>query len=129
MHVATYHGVLGTVVEIQVASADAQASAAAERRVIDEMMRLERGLSVYDPDSLLVRWRSGLVDDPGGELGPLLPRALDWQARSGGAFNPLTAALTRRWREAETAGMPPTDVEFDGTGGSDARRPLAGRNP
>ena len=112
-HVATYHGLLGTVVEIRIESDDDHAATVAERAVVDEIQRLERVFSVYDEGSALVRWRSGATDDPGDQLAALLRRALDWQQRSDGAFNPLTGLLTARWRAAELAGIAPTDAELD----------------
>jgi FAD:protein FMN transferase len=111
-HVSTYHGLLGTVVEIRIESDDERAAMAAERRVVDEIQRLERVFSVYDPGSALVRWRRGAIDDPGDELAGLLARALDWQWRSDGAFNPLTGLVTARWRAAESAGVAPTGAEL-----------------
>ena len=111
-HVATYHGLLGTVVEIRIESDDERAAAVAELAAVDEVQRLESVFSVYDEGSLLARWRRGATDDPGDELAALLVRALDWQRRSDGAFNPLTGVLTARWRAAEVAGAEPTDVEL-----------------
>ena len=111
-YVATYHGLLGTVVEIRIEAADERAATAAEHAVVDEIQRLERTFSVYDDGSVLARWRSGATDDAGDELVALLTCALDWQRRSDSAFNPLTGLLTARWRAAEVAGFAPTDAEL-----------------
>ena len=111
-HVATYHGLLGTVVEIRIDSDDERVATAAERAVVDEIQRLERVFSVYDESSALVRWRGGAIDDAGEELAALLARALGWQRRSDGAFNPFTGLLTARWRAAEVARVAPTDGEL-----------------
>lgn len=111
-HVAHYHGLLGTVVEVRIHGADADVAEAAERVVVDEMRRLERVFSVYDEASTLRRWRSGEIDDAGPELGALLATALAWQRRSDGAFNPFTGALMQRWRQAEIDGAPPGDAEL-----------------
>lgn len=113
VHMDRYHGLLGTVVEVRVACADGTVAAAAGARAVAEIARLESLLTVHDAGSELVRWRSGALDDPGAELTAVLALALDWQRRSGGAFNPRTARLSAVWRGAEADQRDPDPAVLD----------------
>ncbi len=110
--VARYEPVMGTVVEIRTEAADPEAARAAETAAIDEMDRLERVLSAYDPSSDLCRWRAGEVFDPAPELLGLVDRADGWRRASAGAFHPAVGALTGRWRQAERDGEVPSADEL-----------------
>ncbi|MCB0969244.1 MAG: FAD:protein FMN transferase, partial [Ilumatobacter sp.] len=100
-----HHRLLGTVVDIRVSGTHAEAVDAA---VVGEIEALQRELSVFDPTSTLERWKRGALVDPGPVVNAVLGDALDWQRRSGGAFNPATRTLTRIWQAAADVGEPPT---------------------
>lgn len=108
---------LGTVVEVRCDGADedraagSSAAEAADAAVVAEIERLERIFTVHDPGSELRRWQRGEIDGPGPELSEVLASALDWQRRSGGAFNPAAGAVVALWRAAEARGEPPTPAE------------------
>lgn len=114
-----YQPLLGTNVEIRVTAeaaraSDAQAAAEfAERRALDEMVRLQAMFTVFDNDSELCRWRSGRHDAVSAEMVEVLAAAEYWWAVSGGAFHPAAAALRERWLRAEAEQQVPSDVELD----------------
>lgn len=109
-HLATRSPVLGTVVELRL-EGPPSATAAAEQAAWTVFERLEQEFSVYRPDSLLCRWRSGTAECS-ADLAAVLSRAAHWWELSGGAFHPATAALTARWRRAETEAALPSDDEL-----------------
>ncbi|MCU1394393.1 MAG: FAD:protein transferase [Ilumatobacteraceae bacterium] len=97
--VAVHQPLLGTVVEVRIAGADA-AAAESDRRIVAEVQRLEQVFSVYEPTSELSRWRRGDDVAISAELDEVLRLALRWQVLSGGAFNPAAGVLGRMWSEA-----------------------------
>lgn len=102
---------LGTVVEVRCDGADDARAEAVDAAVVAEIERLERIFTVHDAGSELRRWQRGEVDEPGPELSEVLALALDWQLRSGGAFNPAAGAVVALWRAAEARGEPPTPAQ------------------
>lgn len=102
--------VLGTIVELRL-DGDDKATAIAEQAAWASFERLEQEFSSYRPDSGLCRWRNGAAEcSP--DLMAVLRRAAYWYELSGGAFHPATAALTARWRQAETDGVLPSAAEL-----------------
>ena len=103
----TVEPLLGTRGEVSIA-ADSDADVrAAEQAVIDDVARLERVFSVFDPASALHEYRrSGTTDVP--ELQRVIDLAMYWQARTGGAFHPGSQPLVDLWDRAESAGVVPT---------------------
>lgn len=111
-HTFRHHPLLGTSVEVRV---DAATGAQAERLdavVVDEIARLERTFSVFDPTSELECWKRGEVDAPTTEFCEAMRAAYSWQVRSGGAFNTSAGTLTALWRRAVDRGRAPTDAEL-----------------
>ncbi len=101
--------VLGTVLHVQVSSPRRSALVRAERAVLAEVARLEPLFSVFDPNSELRRWTAADGDvEVSDDLCALLALALDFQQRSGGAFNPAAGVVDQMWRAAESSGEPPT---------------------
>jgi len=113
-----YHPLLGTNVEIRIDAAaesddDARRRASdAESAAVDEMVRLQAVFSVFDPDSELCRWRTGLSDDTSAELVECLTAAQHWWKVSGGAFHPAAARLRALWLAAEADQRLPGDHEL-----------------
>jgi FAD:protein FMN transferase len=103
--------VLGTVVELRL-DGDEGATVAAEAAAWAVFERLEQVFSTYRPDSELSRWRSGEIDTCSAELSAVLAAAHYWYGASGGAFHPLTRALTRRWQQAAKDGQLPSSAEL-----------------
>lgn len=76
---------MDTVMDLQIWGADSEAAVQTVKELI---VHMEQTWSAHDPDSLL----------NGQQLSdPLLDRALELQARTGGAFDPQLYALTSLW--------------------------------
>ena len=59
------------------------------RRCVDEMVRLEKIFSLYQPQSALCRLnREGVLDAPPAEFSELVDLALEISAETGGVFDP-----------------------------------------
>lgn len=101
-----HEGPLGTRIEVRVVTAVAAEAEAVERAVMDEIARLERVCSVFDPDSELRRWMMGATE-PGPDLTELLALAVAWYERTGGAFHPAMGGIARMWAEASVTGIEP----------------------
>jgi thiamine biosynthesis lipoprotein len=103
-HSARYEGVLGTSLEIVVVLGRISAGAEAEKRILDEIDRLERIFSVYQPESELNRWQAtrGIAVPVSHDLSTVLAEAEQWRERSNGAFLPIVESLTRAWRDKES---------------------------
>jgi thiamine biosynthesis lipoprotein len=113
---------------------------AAVGAAFDEVARLERILSDYDPESELSRLsaRSPVTATVGDDLWKVLERANWFRDASGGAFDPTVGPLTTLWRQARRAGrlpdpdklaaarlaVGPSTLQCDATGRSvELRRP------
>jgi thiamine biosynthesis lipoprotein len=77
----------------------------------DEIARLERILSDYDPESDLSHLSAQApTRDPvpvSEDLWRVLDRAVAWRDASGGAFDPTVGPLTKLWRQARRSGAMP----------------------
>lgn len=88
---------MDTVMDLQIWGAD---SKAAVQTIKELIVHMEQTWSAHDPDSPL----------NGEQLSdPLLDRALELQARTGGAFDPQLYALTSLWRKNSV----PSQQEID----------------
>lgn len=107
--VERHEPLMGTTVELRITPKPGRGRLvrSAARLVVDEIDRLERVFSAFDPSSELCRWRRGELLEPGPELSAALATALEWQIRSNGAFNPSSGVLSDTWRQAEVQGRPP----------------------
>lgn len=108
--------ILGTRVEVRIEGvARGVVRAAVELvdcAVVDELSRLERVFSVFDPESELRRWGRGELSQPGPELCEALGLAVQWMKLSDGAFNPLTGVVMEQWQNAEASQSIPDHAEF-----------------
>ncbi len=103
-----HEDILGTSLDLQVAAADEKQATAVEGAVLDEIERLRKILSTYDPASEISRVnasQSPVVCSP--ELLDVLNAYDFWTARSHGAFNGHLGELIHVWQDAEKAGAPP----------------------
>ena len=103
-----HEGVLGTSLDLQFATPDAQQAAAAESAVLAEIERMRKILSTYDPASEIskVNAATGTVSCA-QEILDVLSAYDWWNAKSGGAYNGHLGELIRVWRTAEQAGTMP----------------------
>ncbi|MBP7937112.1 MAG: DUF2271 domain-containing protein [Phycisphaerae bacterium] len=111
----TFHQeqVLGTSMDLAVATADRKTAQACEKAVLDEIERLAGILSTYEPASEISRLSgSGGYVKVSKELAEVLAAAQAWQQRSGGVFNIQVSAMAMRWREAERTGQLPTEQQL-----------------
>jgi len=101
---------MGVPWSVTVFGAEAPAAAAAEA-ALDEVSRLERILSDYDPSSELSRL-SAAAPTPrpmplSADLAAVLTRAVAIRDATGGAFDPTVGPLTTLWRQARRSGRIP----------------------
>jgi thiamine biosynthesis lipoprotein ApbE len=103
-----HDNILGTSLDLVVVASHGDEADACEQAVLDEIERLRRILSTYDPASDISRLNRerGPVPCP-PELIEVLRAYEHWQRWSGGAFNGQLGGLIRLWKEAEKAGAPP----------------------
>lgn len=119
---ARHEPVLGTVLSLHLAGRSARSLRQAERLLLSEIGRLEAIFSIHDPTSELSRWKAAPGDGPvGSELALLLRLGLDWQAATGGLFNPAAGLLVARWRQAATLDEVPPEEELAALAASIAR--------
>jgi FAD:protein FMN transferase len=104
-----HDGVLGTSLDLQVNTADAQQAALVETTILAEIERLRKILSTYDPASDVSRVNAAMAPVA---VSPELLEVLGfydfWTLRSKGAYNGHLGELIGTWRAAEKAGAPPT---------------------
>lgn len=103
-----HQGLLGTVVELRVETANEAAAMRIEKSIIAEIERLEHVFSAFDYSSELSRWQRGEAG-AGAELSEVLRLAERWRVASGGAFNPASARLSDLWRASAAEGAIPMD--------------------
>jgi len=111
----TFHQeqVLGTSMDLAVATRDRAKAQACEKAVLDEIERLAGILSTYEPTSEISKLNSsGQSAKCSPELIEVLAAAQIWQERSGGAFNIQVGAMTDLWRKAEKAGRLPAEQQL-----------------
>ena len=92
--------VMGTFGEIQVYHADAALAEQAIAGALDEMQRVDRLLSNYDPGSELSAMNRGAARSPfraSDELFGFVQRCHEYFAATQGAFDPTVGPLVRAW--------------------------------
>lgn len=92
--------IMGTFCEVQIYHARASAAEAAMARALDEMQRVDRLLSNYDPDSELSRMNRDAATAPfhaSPELFEFVRRSRDYVETTAGAFDPTVGPLVRAW--------------------------------
>lgn len=105
-----HSGLLGTVIDIRLTAG--RLAEEIDRLVVAEIERLERVFSAFDPASEFSRWRSGDSATASATFAELMDLALGWQRRSQGGFNPMSGALTARWKQAEAEDCLPTEQQM-----------------
>jgi thiamine biosynthesis lipoprotein len=89
-------------------------AAAISNQVLAEIARLEGILSLYRPDSAIVRLnRNGRLEAPPFELLECLSIADAIHKGSGGLFDPTVQPLWALWAEAAAAGRRPAQSDID----------------
>jgi len=101
-YIAHYENILGTSMELKVVTPSPVTSQAAEKTVLNEISRLSKILSGYDPQSEFSRWFH--TNDIAVHLSPELYEVLSlfdqWRVRTNGALDASAEALTQVWKKA-----------------------------
>jgi FAD:protein FMN transferase len=108
--------VMGTFCEIQVYHTDAGAAEQAIKRALDEMERVDRLLSNYDPKSELSAMNKEASVSPfraSPELFGFVKRCREFYAATAGAFDPTVGPLVRAWGFLTQHPAKPTDSEIE----------------
>lgn len=108
LHRFAYDHILGTSLDLVVDVADRERAEVCESAVLDEIERLRRILSTYDPASEISRLndtRDAVRISP--ELMEVLGLYEDWRGRTGGAFNGQLGTILALWKNAEASGVAP----------------------
>ena len=101
-----YDHILGTSLDVRLATTSPRDARECERRMLAEIGRLEKILSLYRPDSEISRVKAGApVESP--ELAEILRAYAQWSARTGGALSVNLDGVRALWREAARAGREP----------------------
>ncbi len=105
---------MGCAARVVLYATDEPSARAHAKAAFSRMKALEHALSDYDPQSeselLGAASGDGVMRPVSADLFEML-RAARWMAqRSDGAFDPTCGALTRLWRAARRAGVPPDAV-------------------
>jgi thiamine biosynthesis lipoprotein ApbE len=103
-----HENILGTSLDLQVCAADEKQAGAVEAAVLDEIERLRKVLSTYDPASELSRLNAATAPMAcSQELVDVLTAYDWWTSKTRGAYNGHLGELIAAWQAAEKAGAPP----------------------
>lgn len=103
---------LGTTLQLRVAAGSAAQACVALDAAVAAVRRVETAMSLFRPDSELVRLnRAGRLDSPSTDLRAVLQAALRVARRSGGAFDPTVQPLWQAYEAARQQGRLPDDAE------------------
>jgi thiamine biosynthesis lipoprotein len=113
---ATYHelNVLGTSLDLLVNAPSRQEADRTRVFVLEEVERLRRTLSTYDPGADLARVNASTEPV---EVAPEVVQVLElyeqWRQATGGRISAGTGSLTARWKEAQVSGRVPSAAELE----------------
>ena len=109
-----HENVLGTSLELKIAAPSPAAASRAEKAALDEIDRLARILSAWDPASEFSHWNSTRGTAVG--VSPALFEVLGlfdrWRVETGGALDASAETIGRAWKKAAGQGRVPTAVEL-----------------
>jgi len=115
LHRFGYDHVLGTSMDLVVAVNDPARAEDCESAVLEEIERLRRILSTYDPASEISRLNdTRLPVRVSPELLEVLALYEAWRVRTRGAFNGQLGGLLGLWKDAEASGQLPDDAVLAG---------------
>ena len=101
--------IVGTALELQVATTSETHARKVEKLALAEINRLDAILSTYRPDSQFSKWLAsqGTPERVAPEIVTVLRRFDHWREQTRGALNPAVGALERVWQHAEQCGSLP----------------------
>ena len=104
---------LGTTLRLRLAAGSAAQASAALDAAVAAVRRVEAAMSLFRPDSELVRLnREGRLESPSANLRTVLQAALRVAQRSGGAFDPTVQPLWQAYEAAHLRGRLPNAAEL-----------------
>ncbi len=104
----------GTTLSIRAAHERPEQLDVALDAAVATIRHIERQMSLFDPDSALVRLnRAGVLESPDADLVHVLQLAGEVSARSGGLFDVTVQPLWQAWQRAHAAGRTPSASEID----------------
>lgn len=106
---------MGTMFDIVVYHSSRADAERAVAKAFDEILRLDRVLSHFKPDSdlsKLVREAPGAFVAVEPSLYEVLQQSIDFSRRSGGTFDVTIAPLLRTWKDAHAGGRRPSDADI-----------------
>lgn len=104
---------LGTTLSLRAGHADPVEAERALDAAVAAIRRVEAAMSLYGPDSELVRLnRQGFLDDPSADLLAVLRTAQTVSRRSGGQFDVSVQPLWALYAQAQRDGRLPTATEI-----------------
>ncbi|MCP5543153.1 MAG: DUF2271 domain-containing protein [Akkermansiaceae bacterium] len=109
-----HENILGTSLDLEVATADQEEADHVEKAVLAEVERLRRILSTYDPKSEVSRLNQ--AKNPwhaSADLLAVLSAYDKWKARTHGAYTGGIAPLSDLWHKAASSGKEPSQEELD----------------
>ena len=114
LYVADYENVLGTSLQIKVASPSDTKAKAAEDAAMNEIERLNKILSGYDASSEFSRWTK--TNNQAVKVSPELFEVLSlfdkWRIQTGGALDASAEVIGKVWKTAAKRGEQPTVNEL-----------------
>jgi thiamine biosynthesis lipoprotein len=105
---------MGSIAELAVVDRDARHGHAALDAALDELRRVERAMTRFDPDSEVGRANARASSEPVAVSEPtahVLREALRWAVATGGAFDPALARATELW-DVEHRRVPPARRDY-----------------
>jgi FAD:protein FMN transferase len=105
-HAFAYDHVLGTSLDVCLAGCPAREARECETRLLAEIGRLERILSLYDPASEISRVKAGGPVES-RELAEVLDAYRLWSERTDGALSPHLSGVIAAWQQAARTGREP----------------------
>lgn len=99
--------ILGTSLDLLVSAKSLAAAECCEQAVLQEIERLRRILSTYDPESEICRLERAGVAECSPELVDVLSLYDVWRLRTDGAINGQLNGLISLWKQAEKNGVEP----------------------
>jgi len=112
--ISHYENILGTSFEMKVTSKSSQKAANAEKIALNEIKRLSKILSAYDPSSEFSIWMKtkNVSVKISNELFEVLQLMDEWKAKTEGALDPSAEIISRLWKSAAVQQMLPTNIEI-----------------
>ncbi len=114
LYISNYENVLGTSMELKVYALNPKDASNAEAAVLEEIARLGKILSAYDPHSEFSAWlkTANTPTHISPELFEVLSLFDQWRIRTGGAVDPSAEVITKLWKQAAIKQQVPTAEEL-----------------